>query len=71
MTVSDTDLPRGAADEFNQARSDAREDMSAQRVKAARTVAEHAIDAEDRLVLLAMLGLDREADGVEEPAPVG
>ncbi|OLR91725.1 hypothetical protein [Actinokineospora bangkokensis] len=69
MTVSDTGYTRGAADEFTQARADAREDMSAKRVRAARTVASYAVDAQDCLTLLRMLGLDTDdADDADNTA---
>ncbi|EWC62658.1 hypothetical protein UO65_2010 [Actinokineospora spheciospongiae] len=70
MTVSDTDVTRGAADEFNQARTDAREGMTAQRIRAARTVAGYATDPEDCLTLLRMLGLDEDSEAPDSARPV-
>ncbi|MCP2272539.1 hypothetical protein [Actinokineospora diospyrosa] len=62
--------PRGAAG-FADGRAAAEKAEAVQRVRAARTVAEHSLNAEDRGVLLSMLGIagPEPVAQVESPLP--
>ncbi len=68
--LSATETLSGAANEFTQARLDALDNLTAQRTRAARTVAGHSVDVDDCRNLLTMLGLDASAEAPDNARPV-
>ncbi|GLZ41950.1 DUF6292 family protein [Actinokineospora sp. NBRC 105648] len=72
MTRATPHRPRHETGDFAKAKAEATRAEGAERVKAARTVADNSIDAGDQSALLAMLGLPERAEqGPDEAAVLG